>query len=166
MLSRRIFKELMALPTWKCLDCEKEFRAGSWQCLSGAGHRVATKRYYMNDAPTVVTLVNGRATVNKRDSQTMVMNIPPEERTTGPDGNERVIPGGQVVFIRGMYETDDPIKQFWLDKHRGMCSEAEWQAAYLNEDEKMALREMDLAAREARLEHDRNSLLEQVQKRA
>lgn len=169
-MPRRIFKEHMALPTWKCLDCEKEFRAGNWTCLSGAGHKVAPKRYYMNDAPTVMTLVNGRATINKRDSQTMVMNIPPETRTTGPDGNERVIPGGQVVFVRGIYETGDPQQQFWLDQHKGIFSgdhgKALWEAAYLNEDERMQLERMELAAERARLESERNSLLEQVQNRA
>ena len=156
----------MALATWTCTKCEKVFKVGNWACAGGENHVVASKRYYMNDAPTVVTMVNGVATVNKRDSRTQIQNIPPERRVPGPDGQERIVPGGQVEFIRGVFETNDPEQQFWLDQHRGMCSEKEWQAAYLNEDEKMALREMDLAAREQRLEADRNSLLEQVQKRA
>lgn len=159
----------MALPTWKCLDCEKEFRAGSWQCFSGAGHRVATKRYYMNDAPTVVTIVDGKQTINKRDSGTLVMNIPPETRTTGPDGNERVIPGGNVQFVRGLFETDDPHQQFWLDQHKGIFSgdhgKALWTASYLNEDEKLQIERMEFEAAKTRFEAERNSLLEKVQAR-
>lgn len=158
----------MALPTWKCLECEKEFRAGSWTCASGAGHKVASKRYYMNDAPTVVTMVNNKPTVNKRDSQTMIMNIPPEGRTTGPDGNERVIPGGNVLFVRGLFETTDPVQQFWLDQHKGVFSgdhgKAIWEAAYLNEDEKLQMDRMQFEAERTRFEAERNSLLEQVQR--
>ena len=153
----------MALQEFYCVDCEKKFKAGSFTCVTGRNHVVASKRYYMNDAPTVVSIVNGRPTVNKRDSMTMIQNIPPERRVMGPDGNERVIPGGQVVFIRGMYETSDPEQQYWLDQHRGMCNEAEWQAAYLNEDERMELERMELAAERSRLEGMRNSLLEQEQ---
>ena len=162
MLSRRIFKEFMALPTWKCLECEKQFKAGEWNCTSGAGHRVATKRYYMNDAPTVPARINGVMTVDKH-SATLVMNIPPETKSMDAAGVERITPGGTAQFIRGMYETDDPQKQFWLDKKHGLCNEAEWQAAFLNDQEKMNLREIELAARESRLEARENSLLEKVQ---
>jgi hypothetical protein len=152
------------------MDCEKEFTAGKWICQTGANHRVASKRYYMNDAPTVVSIIDGRATVNKRDSATLVMNIPPERRIMGPDGQERVVPGGNVQFIRGIYETDNPEQQFWLDQHGGIFTgdhgKALWTAAYLNESEKMDIERMELAAERSRLEADRNSLLEQVQKRA
>lgn len=156
----------MALKKFKCLECEKEFTAGQWICASGDGHKVATKRYYMSDAPTVVTTVDGKQVVNKRDSGTLVMNIPPERRTTGPDGNERVLPGGTAQFIRGLYETSDPEKQFWLDQKKGLCTESEWQNAYLNDQEKMDLERMEMAAERSRLVAERNSLLEQVQKRA
>lgn len=160
----------MALSKWFCLDCEKEFTAGKWVCASGAGHRVATKRYYMNDAPTVVTMVNNKPTINKKDSRTMIMNIPPEGRTTGPDGNERVIPGGNVLFVRGLFDTDDPCQQFWLDQHKGVFSgehgKALWEAAYLNEDEKLQIERMEFEAERSRFQMEKNSLLEQVQKRA
>lgn len=155
----------MALPTWKCVECEKEFRAGSWDCQSGAGHRVEKKRYFMSDAPTVPALVNGQLVINKRDSATLIMNIPPETRVKDAGGVERVIPGGSVQFVRGLYETDNPQEQFWLDKHKGLCSEAEWQNAYLNEQEKFALERMQFAAERSRLETERNSLLEKVQAR-
>lgn len=160
----------MALPVWKCTDCEKEFRAGNWDCASGAGHRVEVKRYYMNDAPTVPALVNGQLVVNKRDSATLVMNIPPEERVKDAGGVERVIPGGAVQFIRGMYSTDNPREQFWLDKKKGIFSGDEgqkiWEAAYLNDQEKFEIERMQFEAARTRLENERNSLLEQVQKRA
>ena len=156
----------MALQKFTCLDCEKNFTAGNFTCVTGKNHVVASKRYYMNDAPTVVSVVNGHPVVNKRDSMTQIQNIPPEKRVAGPDGNERVIPGGQVVFVRGMFETNDPEQQFWLDQHKGMCSEAEWQAAYLNEEEKLELERMELAAERTRLEGMKNELLAQVQSRS
>jgi hypothetical protein len=152
----------MALPTWTCLLCEKEFRAGNWNCASGGGHVVKPKRYYMNDAPTVP---DASGNVNKRDAGTLILNIPPETRTTGPDGNERVIPGGSAQFVRGIYETNDPQKIFWLDQHKGMCSEAEWKAAYLNDREKMDIEKMEIAAMRLKLDSDRNELLAHVQQK-
>ena len=153
----------MALEQFYCLNCEKNFKAGNWTCVNGMNHSVANKRYFMNDAPSVVSIVNGRPTVNKRDSATQIQNIPPEKRVIGPDGNERIIPGGQVQFIRGMYETTNPEEQFWLNQHRGMCDEKTWQDAYLNEDEKLQLERMELAAERTRLEGMKNDLLSKVQ---
>jgi hypothetical protein len=160
----------MALAKWMCVECEKEFRAGSWICASGAAHKTAPKRYYMNDAPTVVVVIGGKQTINKRDSATLVMNIPPETRSMGVDGTERITPGGNVQFIRGIFETTDPVQQFWLDQHKGIFSGVEgqkiWEAAYLNEDEKHDVERMNWEAERTRLEAERNSLLERVQARA
>ena len=151
----------MALKTWKCLECEKEFKTPNWICATGTNHVVEKKRYYMNDAPTVAD-ASGRI---DKHSTTQILNIPPERRTTGPDGNEKVIPGGSVWFVRGIYETDDPEKQHWLDAKGGWCSEQEWQAAFLNMQEKMQLKELDLAAREQRLQYEKNELLASVKAR-
>ena len=152
----------MALQKFKCLDCEKEFKVGDYVCVTGVNHKVVSKRYYMSDAPTIA---DASGNVNKRDSATLILNIPPEKRTTGPDGNERVLPGGSAQFIRGMYETSDPEQQYWLDQHKGMCTKKEWEAAYLNDREKMELDRMNFAAERQRFESERNELLAQVQKR-
>lgn len=154
----------MALQEFKCTECEKKFKAGDWTCVTGENHKVAPKRYYMNDAPTVPAMIGGVMRVDKH-AATLVLNIPPETRFAGHDGVQQVIPGGSAQFIRGMYETADPEKQFWLDKHKGMCTKAEWEAAYLNDDEKMYIERQELAAERSRLEAERNSLLEMTQQR-
>jgi len=151
----------MALQSWKCVTCEKNFKVGDWRCAGGANHIVETKRYYMNDAPTVA---DASGNVDKH-STTQILNIPPEERTTGPDGNERVVPGGNVWFVRGIYETSDPRQQYWLDLKGGWCTKEQWEQAYLNDREKLDIQKMEVAALKQRLENERNELLAQVQSR-
>ena len=52
----------MALAKYKCLNCNKEFEAGDWNCASGEAHTVESKRYYVLDAPMehdTITLYRG-----------------------------------------------------------------------------------------------------------
>lgn len=155
----------MAIQTWKCLECGKEFKPGDYLCAGGVKHSVESKRYYMDDAPTHTEWRDGRPFINKGASQTIVLNVPPERKER--DGDEvRTIPGGSVTFVRGMFETADPEIQFYLDRKNNLCSEARWRDVYLNDDEKINIRNLELAARESRLQERENELLASVKGKA
>jgi hypothetical protein len=149
----------MALKQWHCTVCEKDFRDGNWSCAGGVNHVVAVKQYFMNDAPTVA---DAYGKIDKH-STTQILNIPPERSVIGPGGGEKIIPGGNIWFARGLYETTDPEIQFWLDRKGGWCTKEEWESAYLSREEKLQIREMNLAARESRIISEENSLLERTQ---
>lgn len=154
----------MALKTWKCLECEKEFKDGDWEPCGAEGvkHRVQSKQYFMDDAPTHVETKDGKPYINKGTSRTTVLNVPPERKVR--DGDDlRIIPGGSVEFVRGRFTTDDPEIQFYLEKKKNLCDETRWNEVYLNDDEKMALERMALKAERSRLESERNELLKMVQ---
>src|SRR5579872_2182053 len=101
-----------------CTECKQEFKVGNWDCLPGQKHIVASKRYYMDDAPTVPEWRDGHPFVNKGASRTEVLNIPPERQVKVGEDIIRM-PGGTVVFVRGMFETSDPEIQYYLDKKPG-----------------------------------------------
>lgn len=151
----------MALPTYHCLECEKDFQAPNWVCATGANHVVEEKRYYMADAPTCVELRNGMPYVNKRDSCTRVLNIPPEKKVEEAGEIQR-IPGGIVDFVRGMFATTDPEIQFYLDKKEGLCSKERWEEVYLTDNEKMELHKLKMQSQFNRLEQNYNELLAKV----
>ena len=151
----------MPIPTFHCLECDKNFKPGEYECTPGQKHVVKAKRYYMDDAPTVPEWRDGRPFINKGASRTVVLNIPPEQ--VRKEGEEIVrVPGGSVEFVRGMFETTDPEHQFYLDRKAGLCSEERWKEVYLNDDEKMQIEKMQLAAERTRLENERNELLAHV----
>lgn len=146
------------------MECNKEFKTGDWLCAGGVKHLVESKRYYMDDAPTHTEWRDGRPYINKGASQTQVLNIPPERKEREGD-DVRLIPGGTVTFIRGMFETTDPEVQFYLDRKEGLVNEARWREVYLNDDEKMQMEKMALAAEKQRFENEKNELLEQIKRR-
>lgn len=151
----------MALPTYHCLECEKEFKAGNWECTAGQQHVVAAKTYYTADAPTVPEWRNGHPYVNKQIARTQILNIPPERKVQ--DGDEmRRIPGGSLEFIRGQYTTSDPEIQFYLDKKESLCSKERWEEVYLTDEEKIIIQQGKLANAQLRLQSERNELLEKV----
>lgn len=151
----------MALEKFKCTNCGKDFEAGDWLCKSGEAHTVESKRYYMTDAPAY-----------KEDckySRTIVCNVIPEKKQT--IGTDIVtIPGVNVEFIRGMFETDNPQLQMGLNKRVNIFSgpdgEKRWQAAYLSKDEKADMEQAKLRSELSRLQSENNSLLSQVQEKA
>jgi len=132
--------------------------------MPGVQHRVATKRYFMDDAPTVTEWRDGRPYINKGASQTVILNIPPERMIREGEQTTR-LPGGSVIFIRVCYETADPEIQFHLDRKAGLCTEQRWREVYLNDDEKFQIKNLDLAAREQRLVDRENDLLSSVKAR-
>lgn len=145
----------------KCLECHAEIKQGFWECAPGIKHVVELKRYYTDDAPTVPEWRNGHPFVNKGISRTQILNMPPEKQIREGDSITRV-PGGSVELVRGMYETSDPEVQFWMDKKGGWCSKERWEEVYLNDDEKVQIKNMELNAREARLADRENDLLSKV----
>lgn len=154
----------MAIQTMKCVECEKEFKPGDWECMPGVAHVVVAKRYYMDDAPTVPEIRDGSKFINKGISQTQVLNIPPEKQIREGENTTR-IPGGSVTFVRGLYETSNPEIQFYLDRKAGLCTEARWREVYLNDDEKVQIKNLELSAREQRLSERENDLLATVKAR-
>lgn len=148
----------MALQTWKCTNCEEQFKAGDWHCKSGEAHVVENKTYYVTDAPA-----------DRRDcknARLVIHNIIPEKReTSGVD--VKVIPGVHVEFIRGQYATDDPQLQMGLDKHKGVLSGPEgmkaWEQVYFSDAEKQELNRIRLKGENSRLEAENNRLLAEIQ---
>jgi len=151
----------MALNKWMCTRCEKEFESGQWHCADGHPHTVTPKTYYMLDAPA-----------DKRDckfSQTIICNVIPERREAR--GIETIIiPGTNVTFIRGLFDTADPQIQIGLDNRKHVLQGEEglkrWQEAYFSDQEKTELRNMEQRAEISRLQADYNKLLAEVQAKA
>lgn len=151
------------LKTWKCLNCDKEFKVGDWLCSDGTGNHVVTRKEYRTlDAPLdpgktpdgmMAPIIRGR---------TIICNIPPPKKVM--EGTDvKWIGEGSVEFINGFFATNDPEQQYWLDKnHNCNFSEAQWKSTWLSSAEKNAEKEIELKAREQRLENDRNELLAQV----
>lgn len=146
-----------------CLECGKEFAVGDWICSDGTtNHVVAKKAYHTLDAPTdpgrtpdgmLAPIIRGR---------TMVCNIPPPKKVM--EGDEvKWITEGAVEFINGFFATSDPEQQYWLNKNPNCnFTEEQWKGVWLTDKERIAEKELDLKAREQRLENDRNELLSQV----
>lgn len=150
----------MATQKWTCLNCEKEFSVGEWLCSDGiTNHRVAEKTYRSTDAPTDPSTKDA----SLKDGRTVVCNIPPA--TKSMQGDEvRWVGEGSVEFVRGRFATSDPVQQYWLDKKPAYnATEEQWQSAWLSQSQKLELKEMELKAREQRLESDRNDLLASTQ---
>lgn len=145
---------MATIKEFKCLECDKTFKAGDWDCFPGRPHVVEHKTYYMDDAP-----------FDKRsckDSRTIIENLVPER--TGVDGTGRStpIPGRQIVFSRGVYGTDSPQEQFYLDNRKGLCTKERWEEVYFSDVEKFELQKQKLRADQERLEKDKNDLLAKV----
>ena len=148
----------MALATFSCTNCQKTFEAGSWFCKSGEPHTVASKTYYVLDAPA-----------DKRDcknARLQIMNIIPERSITEPGGHTRVMPGHHIEFIRGLFETDNPQIQLALDKRRNVHYGEEgkklWEAAYFSNEEKAEFERLRLNREITRLQNENNALLNKV----
>ena len=145
-------------------DCEHpDFNPPNFECFPGMKHLVENKRYYMADAPTVREWRDGMPFINKGAARTVVLNIPPEKQIREGENVTR-IPGGSVEFVRGLFETTDPEIQFYLDRKDGLCSKERWEEVYINDDERAQMRNMELKAREQRLQDRENELLSMVKK--
>lgn len=150
----------------KCKVCEKEFKVGDWTCMDGqSNHIVDEKTYRALDAPTapgrpaegtLPPIVRGR---------TLVCNIPPPKKVM-KDGEVQMVGEGSVEFINGRFSSSDPEIQYWLDKKAAYnATEDQWKAVWLTKDELFAEKELELKAREQRLENERNELLASTKKR-
>src|SRR5690348_14106315 len=112
----------MALPTWKCVTCGKKFTVGEWACADGqTNHIVENKEYLLADAPSDPGHAERGGMDALRDGRTRICNIPPD-RSVMRNGEVYVEPGGYVEFIRGRYNTNDPVIQYYLDKKGGFCT--------------------------------------------
>ena len=152
----------MAVQLFKCVVCEKEFKAGDWTCEDGlSNHVVAEKEYLLADAPSDPGHPERGGMDSKRDGRTRICNIPPPQKVMKGD-EVQWIGEGYVEFVRGRFSTSDPQQQYWLDRKGGFCTQAQWEAAWLSQSQQLEIKEMKLQAREQRLENERNELLSQV----
>lgn len=137
---------------FQCIGlCKKEFGIGDWECAPGMKHEVAPETFYILDAP----VLSEKDTMGKafRNSRTTVLNVPPERMVKGPDGDLVRIPGGTVLFSRGMFVTSDPEQIFWLEKHGFRETTKErWLQVYFSPLEKQQLKEIELRNREHEVE--------------
>jgi hypothetical protein len=150
---------------YNCTECGKEFGVGEWICADGTvNHKVSEKVYRALDVPldpgkpaagTLGPVVRGR---------TVVCNIPPPKKVM-ENGEVHSVGEGSVEFVNGIYSTTDPEIQYWLDKKPGyQASEEQWKQKWYTSEELIAEKEIELNAKAARLENERNELLTQVQK--
>lgn len=149
----------MALQSFHCVVCDKDFAVGKWTCQDGqSNHITAPKQYLLADAPTDAGHPASGGMDSLRDGRTRICNIPPD-KTVLRNGEASTIPGGYVEFIRGRFVTTDPETQYYLDKKGGFCTESQWENAWLSQTQQIEIQKMQLAADRQRLENDRNELL-------
>lgn len=149
---------------WTCEVCDQRFSPPDFFCYDGESHHVvATKEYLTNDAPSDPGHPAPGGQSSLRDGRLRICNIPPD-RTVNYNGELRLVPGGFVEFIRGRFATDNPEVQYYLDKKGPayFCTQAQWEAAWLSDGQRLFLDREKLAADRARLEIDQNALLAQV----
>ena len=157
----------MALKTWTCLTCEKDFKDGNWLCFDGqTNHVVKEKVYRTLDVPQEPGQIPKGAKPPVIRGRTVVCNIPPPKKVMRGDEISWV-GEGNVEFINGSYSTTDPEKQYWLDKKGSSynATEEQWKAAWYTPEELIAEKEMQLKVDRERLEHDRNELLAATKKK-
>lgn len=149
----------MQKKTWKCVECGKEFSVGEWACQDGlSNHVVESKEYLLADAPSDPGHASSGGMDSLRDGRTRICRIPPPRKVM--KGDEVAWEGeGYVEFVRGRFSSSDPEIQYWLDRKGGFCSQAQWESVWLSQSQQLQLKEMNLKAREQRLENDRNELL-------
>lgn len=151
------------MQSWKCVTCGKTFKVGEWTCQDGlSNHVVENKEYLLADAPSDPGHASSGGMDSLRDGRTRICRIPPPRKVMR--GDEVTWEGeGYVEFIRGRFSSTDPEIQYWLDRKGGFCSQEQWNNVWLSQSQQLQLREMQVHAREQRLENDRNELLSQVQ---
>jgi hypothetical protein len=153
------------LPTWKCVVCGKKFTVGEWTCQDGtSNHTVEMKEYLMDDAPSDPGHPAQGGMDSLRDGRTRVCNMPPDKKVV-LNGEVTIIPGGYVEFVRGRYSTDNPEIQYLLDKKGGFCTPERWAQVWLSQGQQFELERQRLSALSARLENERNELLNQTKQR-
>lgn len=144
----------------QCLNCKKKFESGQWTCIDGvSNHVVEEKTYRVLDAPSDRGTVAPGSSAPIVRGRTMVCNIPPAKKVMDK-GEVRMIGEGSVEFINGRFTTSDPEIQYWLDKKPGYsATEEQWKRNWLSDKELLAEKEIELRAREQRIENERNELL-------
>jgi len=154
----------MALQSWKCKVCGKDFTVGEWACMDGlTNHVVEEKEYLLADAPSDPGHVAPGSNINTilREGQTVICNIPPPQKVMEGD-TVKWVGEGNVLFRRGEFHTSDPQQQYWLDRKGGFCTRDQWNRVWLTESQQLNLERQNLDAMKQRLESDRNELLSQV----
>ena len=156
----------MGLTTeFQCVGyCKKKFGVGDWECAPGLKHDVEQRTFYILDAPALSE--KDRMGKAFRDSRTTVLNVPPERVVKSDNGDLVRMPGGVVMFTRGMFATTDPEQIFWLEKHGyGNISKERWIEVYFSPLEKQQLKELELHNREREADRkvkEANDLLARV----
>lgn len=153
--------------SWKCLSCGKTFGVNEWTCQDGVNnHVVEEKLYHSLDAPTDPGHgPGGKPLETSSYGQLVVCNIPPPRKIM--EGSDvKWVGEGNVVFVRGRFATSNPEQQYWLNKKPSLnFSEKDWREKWLSQKQNLDLREVEMQAREQRLENDRNELLAQTKQK-
>ena len=135
----------------KCLECGAEAKPGNWECAPGIAHRVEPRTFYILDAPTLDA--NDKEGRGFRNARTVIENCPPEKSIKSAETGELVkIPGGNVMFVRGVATVEDPEKIWWLDRHgHGKNTREDWLRVYFTPLEKQQMREIAISNKEKEL---------------
>lgn len=151
------------LQTWTCTTCGKGFTVGEWLCASGQNHTVEEKTFLSLDPPSAPGQYVGQPPIIR--GKTTVCNIPPPKKVM-EGGEVKMVGEGSVEFINGKYTTGDPEKIFWLEKKPAYNATIEqWKAVWWTREEINSEKELELKAKEQRLENERNELLAQVKQK-
>lgn len=149
---------------WKCIDCDKEFEFGQWECFPGVQHKVAEKTYYLNDAPHC-DFKRDPDGLAFRTSRNQVYVLP-HKRVTDETGT-RTVERPPVLFIRGRYMTADAEEQYFIDRAKIDVGYDRWFEAYHTPTQKANIKGNSLDMREHALkkaEANQNQLLEDLKK--
>lgn len=144
----------------KCLTCKQEVEYPDWKCSKAPGnHAIESKEYFHPYGQNVQDVRDRRF-----NTVSMVLYVTPDY----VDGQGQRVKGRNltVEFSAGRYATADPEQQYFLDakeKAGLLCNEAQWQAIYMTDDQRLRIREEKLKEREAALvAAESNPLLEKV----
>lgn len=152
---------------FRCIGvCKDSFGVGEWECFPGQPHEVASKTYYMADAPFMskADLEHDPDGVSLRKSRTQV-HVIPAKTSKGDDGQLVTHNYQPLVFAMGRLETGNPIEQYYLERSKIPVSYERWFAAYHTPQQKANIDRSKLVERERNLElkeREVNDLLAQA----
>jgi hypothetical protein len=117
---------------------DKEFCDSTCRKRFGRREFAEEKTYLLADAPQQSGLTSERKPLPKSGRTIVVLPIA-EVRDAVPGSYETTLTaqeiGTAVEFVNGRYSTSDPEIQRHLDARGGWCSEEQWEAAWLSDEE-------------------------------
>ena len=147
-------------------DCKEKFGVGEWECFPGQPHKVETKKYYLADAPFLSKhdLEKDPDGMALRNSRTH-LHVIPEKTYKDESGNLMRVSHPPLTFVKGVFETDNPMFQYYIERAKVDVGYERWFEAYHTPKQKQNIRdaaivnkERDQANRDRELERKEREL--------